>query len=597
LRDKTFRALGATAVLLGIIIAALAQAGPGDPTAIEISAPDDHTTTSTQPTTSEALAEPFEYRIGLLSGVSTQNYWQYLGEEPTAWNAYVLGPTKPALYSIEAQTSSLVPEAITSAQDPLEGADGWSVSLKLRDDLTWSDGTPITAIDVAFTFATVRSLQLGGGWADAFPLTVSEVVALSDTDVRIDFTERPTLSVWPYGLGLAPIMPEHAWGEAVTTATDAAALYALSGETDVSGGPLTLLEVGELEIRAELTGGDEPVSVLYRVYEDEAAAVAGLANSEIDTILSPKGLSPTSVQTLAASDGVTVLSSPANAVRYLGFNLERDPMSSEPFRDALGLLLDRESNAADLVPGASAAYTVLSPANNVWFDDGAAAKIVATSSGLLEQRLATAVEILTSVGYLWETAPTTAAGVLVAGSGLTVAGQSPAPLTILTSGDEYDPTRPDYALEIEEVLDALGFDARTVITDFDTVVDLAFETGDDGTRGYDMYLLGWTLGNPALPGYYSPLFSADGSANSTGYSAAEFEAFLESYEASTSVEEARVALWAMETVVADDKPYLVLYHPEIVEAYRSDRIGFGRSEVLGGVQQSLGGLDDLIPSA
>ena len=597
MRDKTFRALGATAVLLGIIIAALAQAGPGDPTAIEISAPDDDTTTSAQPTTSEAVAEPFEYRIGLLSGVSTQNYWQYLGEEPTAWNAYVLGPTKPALYSIEPQTSSLVPEAIASAQDPLEGADGWSVSLRLRDDLTWSDGTPITATDVAFTFDTVRSLQLGGGWADAFPLTVSEVVALSDTDVRIDFTERPTLSVWPYGLGLAPIMPEHAWGEAIATATDAAALYALSGDTDVSGGPLTLLDVGELEIRAKLTGGDEPVSVLYRVYEDEAAAVAGLANSEIDTILSPKGLSPTSVQTLAASDGVTVLSSPANAVRYLGFNLERDPMSSEPFRDALGLLLDRESNAANLVPGASAAYTVLSPANNVWFDDGAAAKIVATSSGLLEQRLATAVEILTSDGYLWETEPTTAAGVLVAGSGLTVSGQTPAPLTILTSGDEYDPTRPDYALEIEEVLDALGFDARTVITDFDTVVDLAFETGDDGTRGYDMYLLGWTLGNPALPGYYSPLFSVDGSANSTGYSAAEFEAFLESYEASTSVEEARAALWAMETVVADDKPYLVLYHPKIVEAYRSDRIGFGRSEVLGGVQQSLGGLDDLIPSA
>jgi hypothetical protein len=53
----------------------------------------------------------------------------------------------------------------------------------------------------------------------------------------------------------------------------------------------------------------------------------------------------------------------------------------------------------------------------------------------------------------------------------------------------------------------------------------------------------------------------------------------------------------MEQAIARDLPYLVLYHPEIVEAYRSDRVRFGERGVLGGIQGRLGGLEDLRPSS
>jgi ABC-type transport system substrate-binding protein len=186
-------------------------------------------------------------------------------------------------------------------------------------------------------------------------------------------------------------------------------------------------------------------------------------------------------------------------------------------------------------------------------------------------------------------------GTLVPGAGLTIDGQVPAPLTILTPGDEYDPARPDYTMRIEATLEAIGFDVRPVVTDFDTVVDLAFTADQSGERQYDMYVLGWTLGNPALPDYHRWLFAGDGVANSTGYASPDFEASLARFDRATGADDAKDALWGMEQVLARDLPYLVLYHPNLLEGYRADRVRFGEHEVLGGIQGRLGGLSDLSP--
>jgi peptide/nickel transport system substrate-binding protein len=141
----------------------------------------------------------------------------------------------------------------------------------------------------------------------------------------------------------------------------------------------------------------------------------------------------------------------------------------------------------------------------------------------------------------------------------------------------------------------LGFDVRVVITDFDTVVDLAFSREADGERPYDMYVLGWTLGNPAFPTYYERLFGEGAPANSTGYASPAFAAALTEYLGAYGHDGALGALWDMEETIARDLPYLVLYHPQIVEAYRSDRVEFGLHSVLGGIQARGGGLGDLTP--
>ena len=191
------RAFGASAVLVGIAAAAFAQTGTDEVPAIRITAPgpvDTSLPSTSAPgqENSRTTPSPFDYRIGLLAGVSTENFWAYYGIKPTAWNAYVLGPTKPALFALDPSTATLVPELSALATSrPTLSAEGWRVDIHLRDDLQWSDGTPITAHDFVFTFEGVRNLRLGGGWSDGFPPVVESVVAVSDHDLRIEFGERP----------------------------------------------------------------------------------------------------------------------------------------------------------------------------------------------------------------------------------------------------------------------------------------------------------------------------------------------------------------------------------------------------------------------
>jgi peptide/nickel transport system substrate-binding protein len=608
LQDRMTRAIGATVVLFGIAVAAIMQIGPGgDPSAIAL-LPDDAGPTSSvadTSTTDESVTTtepaPFVYRVGVLAGVTTDNFWAFYGGEASVWNAYILGPTKPALYSLDPVDGSLVPELAISEASPSPTSDGWQVIVPLNDSLYWSDGEPVTASDIVFTFDTARALGLEGSWSEAFPATIESMYADSDYELRIEFSERPNLGLWPTGPGLAPIMATHVW-QALVGDVDRAGLFALPGSHDVGGGPLTLVSVGDTMVTSVANPGypfaTSPDVVEYHIYDDEAAAVLALGEGQIDSILTPKGLTQDHLKTVASDLSIVVEASPANGVKYLGFNLTREPMSDSAFRSALALLLDREGLAISIPTGGSVAHSFVSNANTKWFDPETAQQNAERYSGNLTTRLESALAGLHDAGYTWSTDPIVGAeGNVLAGVDLRIRGLEPAPLTILTPGDAYDPSRPLYAAEIAETLRWLGFDVRPVETDFDSVVDLVFTPGDDGLLHYDMYLLGWSLGNPALPGYYRTLFSVDGPMNNTGYSSVEFAQELEAYEGSYSFEDAHQALWAMESTLSADLPYLLLYTSEITEAYRSDRVVFDTAAGLGGIQGRLGGIADVRPAS
>ena len=167
MRERTIRALGASSILGLIALAVIFNPGPPE-TSAEVQAPvatsasseaEPSTTTSSTTTTI-----PFHYRVGVLAAPSTSNFWAFYGGEATVWDAYVLGPTKPALYGLDPETSRLRPELVAGESVPVEDSDGWHVDVDLRTDMAWSDGTPITAEDLVFTFTTIRELNLGGGW-------------------------------------------------------------------------------------------------------------------------------------------------------------------------------------------------------------------------------------------------------------------------------------------------------------------------------------------------------------------------------------------------------------------------------------------------
>ncbi len=603
--DRTIRTIGATTILVGVVIAGLIQVSSAreEPTP-EIVVAEDSTTSTSSPVISEPEEEtvepsPFVYRIGVLAGISTDNFWTFYGEEPSVWNSYILGPTKPALMSADPETGGVIEELAAAVDTPRWDQSGWRVRVSLRDDFAWSDGTPVTAHDIVFTFDTVRSLELGGAWANAYPSEVESLHADGDYELRIEFKNRPTLSIWPHSVGTAPIMASHAWASKVAGA-DADQLYAESGEGDVGGGRLTLITTEAeqiVSVRNEGYPGKTLVDrVVYRIYPSENELIEALEEGEVDTALTPDGLSSEVAERAGASSSLTVVSNGGHGVRYLAFNLDRAPMSAGEFRTAVALIVDRETLAESSVVGGESTRTFVPSANRSWFDAEQAETVEGFHVGSPKERLDNAIDQLASIGYTWDLKPTVDSdGNLVTGEGLLIDGLAPAPLTILTPGDSVDPARPTYVAGIAEAVSSLGFDVRPVETDLDTVVDLVFTPTEDDLLQYDMYVLGWTLGSPAFPSYYRPLFATDGELNNTGYSSKQFDRLLSKYENAATVEEARSALWEMEKRLAQDLPYLVLYHNQISEAYRNDKVSFDLTDSLGGLQARLGGLADVKP--
>ena len=593
--------IGALVILVGIALAAIVQIGSNQNTAaaeVEVHNPTSTTAEEAESTTSTTAPEPFSYRIGILSGISTDNFWSFYGKEPSVWNSYVLGPTKPALYTTNPSRGAIEPELATDEAELIRDGDSWSVEVGLTPDLAWSDGKAITAHDLVFTFETVRSLGLGGSWQESFPESVASIEADGDHSVTIEFSDRPHLSTWPHGVGMAPIMARHIWQPKIE-GISAEELYEISGEDDVSGGPMVLSSISEDRIVSYANEGYHraggPDIVEYHIFGDEESAVASLADGEIDYILTPKGLTAESAASLDAHTDVELAESPGHAIRYVGFNLHRQPMSDRAFRAALALLVDR-SAMSEATGAGPAAWSMVPEANGAWYDSDTVSAIAEPYGEPAAARLAAAIEILEEAGYEWQTPPSVQDGDLIPGEGLTIDGTQPQTLTILTPGDAYDPERPEYAEAVAGALAILGFDARPVETDFDTVVDLAFTPDEDGKRKYDMYLLGWTLGNPGLPAYYGSLFSSDGALNNTGYASEQFDEALAGYETAVDVGEAFGALWEMERILAKDLPYLPLYTNTITEAYRSDRVAFPETDSLGGIQARLGGIRHVSPA-
>lgn len=120
-------------------------------------------------------------------------YWQ----APTILNPHLSSGFKDAeasritlepLASFDAQ-GNLVPFLAAEAPTLENGgvaADGQSVTWKLKEGITWSDGEPFTAADVVFTYEFISNPETGSTTAGTYEV-IESVEALDDYTVQVNF--------------------------------------------------------------------------------------------------------------------------------------------------------------------------------------------------------------------------------------------------------------------------------------------------------------------------------------------------------------------------------------------------------------------------
>lgn len=219
--------LFALLAVFAMIVAACTDGGTTDTTAGD----GDGATTTTQTgdggtttTAGDGGVEGGTFNIGFIENITTDNWWAALDTLSSTYNQAYLGNGKTQLFTLTLPGFVYVP-GIAATDEPVaavQEGDVWVVEQPIRDDYTWSDGTPVTANDLVFYFDTVREFSLGSNHAAYFPPAVTSVTAPDDYTVRVEFSEQPGLAVWQNGVGFAPFVPAHFWQEHVDAARAAA---------------------------------------------------------------------------------------------------------------------------------------------------------------------------------------------------------------------------------------------------------------------------------------------------------------------------------------------------------------------------------------
>lgn len=304
--------------------------------------------------------------------------------DPSTFN----GPLNNSLYTTIVlgliYTSLLSTNGVTGELEP-ELAESWEISpdqkrivFTLREGLQWSDGEPLTADDVVFTF---RDVYLN----ENIPTGTRDILRIGDTgafpsvqkldDRRVEFTvPEPFAPFLRYSGGIA-ILPAHALRESVETKDAQGNLKFLSTwgtDTDpkkVIGNGLYMMESyvpGQRVVfarnphywRKDAEGNPQPYieRVILQIISSDDSQLISFRSGDLDEIT----IKPEQFQLLKIEESrgnYTIYNGgPESGSRFVGFNLNKaknaqgnpfvDPIKSRwfntlQFRQAVAYALDR----------------------------------------------------------------------------------------------------------------------------------------------------------------------------------------------------------------------------------------------------------------
>lgn len=214
--------------------------------------------------------------------------------------------------------------------------DGLTWTFRIRDGVRWSDGRPLTAADVAFTFRTVMSHPTS---ANAALLRNVASVAAPDPATLVMRTKVPVPTMLALDI---PVVPEHVWrghdplGEAPP------------GQA-VSSGPFRVAEVRPAaSYRLAPNAGHWRTpprvgSLIFRYFTSGDGAVQALRKGEVDVVTN---LTPAQFEALDGQRGIGRNVARWSRLTELGFNVGAARSDGAPIGDGHPALRDVRVRAA-----------------------------------------------------------------------------------------------------------------------------------------------------------------------------------------------------------------------------------------------------------
>lgn len=253
-------------------------------------------------------------------------------------------------------------------------ADGRGATIRLRDDMVWHDGQPVTADDVAFTLRRAMDPATGfpnSGWFAFYDPLGVEVV--DQRTLRLAFEPHAeVLDPW----GSLSIMPEHLLGE---VPPDQLREHPFGMACPVGAGPYLFESYrpgDQWTLRANPAfpdglGGRPCIDrYVYRVITNSATRAGELVAGGVDVAL---GLDPVDASPLVERVDTRVQAFDQRAFTFVAWNPRLPGLSDARVRRAITTALDRASLVQTLRAGYGVVAETGIPASHWAHDPGLAA--------------------------------------------------------------------------------------------------------------------------------------------------------------------------------------------------------------------------------
>jgi peptide/nickel transport system substrate-binding protein len=502
------------------------------------------------------------FTVGILNDVDSFN--PFLGIEAESYEMWALMYD----YMITYNMKTMAPEpGLATSWDTSD--DGLKWTFHIRTGVKWSDGQPLTAADIAYTYNRVLD---GGPESASWGSYLKSVKTITAPDAKtvVLALDKPN-AVLP--LLPIPIVPEHIWKD---VSEDDVKTYA--NETDVVGsGPFRLVSgraggsLYKFEVNPDYWGGRPNIDeIIFRVFNAEDPAVQALVKGEVDFV---DGITPIQVKALQGKDGITAILGSSPGFDEIAFNVgsvnvqtgkpmgDPNPALMDPkFRYALQFAIDRDAIAERVYQGGGEpASSIIPTTYSTWHWEP-------PSQDAPTYDPAKAASLLDAAGYK-----------LGSDGKRTMPDGSPiGTLRLYARGES--PTSVDTMNFFKEWLGDLGIDASITNMESGKLTNVIL----DGT--YDIFQWGWYVepDPDSILSYFT--CGQRGNWSDSWYCDKRYDRLYNTQHSETDDAKRVAEVKRMEKQIYYDAPYLVTVYSKIGEAYRSDRwTGFVPQPDPGGV--------------
>ena len=413
-----------------------------------------------------------------------------------------------------------------------EAVDDVTYVYQIRDDVTFSDGTPMTMDDVLFSLERYRDPDVASYLSWMYD-NVATIEQTGDWELTITLSQPD--ATWQYVLGTTA-------GHIISKAAAEAAGDSLGTPEGglIGTGPYKFVSWqngSAVELtRNENYWGEDPGyydNLYFKIIPEDASRVTALQTGDVDCTVAP----PENMLDVIKSDSSLTMTDAAGfGLTFLAFNCQRAPFDNADVRNAIYMAMNLESYQENLVKDAGTGSTPLPSSNALFTIETERWEDYASKAPAHTYDVEGAKALLEQAGY-----------------------PDGFDCTLIVNDSSL---RNTIALAMQEDLAQVGINMsiEKVSTDEHTAYQFGEVLDAEGNRDYDMIMAGWEA-DYADPSANLAALYGDTSSNTADYQNQEVFDLLSQQNASLNPEERNDLMFQALDQIIPDVPYVFMYYP------------------------------------